>query len=152
MRHINSIIYSLTHFLPYILISIPSILSLWLSDIVTHRGPPSPSDRRWLDDLWTCPGINTFNIHCINCISLRYLCGFFFWLDAGSTVTLILDLTYVGTQRDGADWPNSAIAKKLLWFKSYVLTEDDISPVRKRQDASIKSSPVALVVPPIQNQ
>eukprot|EP00435_Cladocopium_sp_Y103_P041386 s9_g11.t1 len=24
-----------------------------------------------------------------------YLCGFFFWLDAGSTVTLILDLTYV---------------------------------------------------------
>lgn len=29
-------------------------------------------------------------------VSLRYLCGFFFWLDAGSTVTLILDLTYAG--------------------------------------------------------
>ena len=23
-----------------------------------------------------------------------YLCGFFFWLDLGSTITLILDLTY----------------------------------------------------------
>ena len=29
-------------------------------------------------------------------VAARYLCGFFFWLDAGSTVTLILDLTYAG--------------------------------------------------------
>ena len=32
----------------------------------------------------------------------RYLCGFFFWLDAGSTVTLILDLTYAGAKDPGA--------------------------------------------------
>lgn len=38
--------------------------------------------------------------YCFSTETTRYLCGFFFWLDAGSTVTLILDLTYVWAPRE----------------------------------------------------